>query len=230
MLAALLGMLPLSTTLAGSATGPGSPTAPLTFLPITPLGARCLSGSPFGFYHVPAVNASSTKWTVYLQGGGFCLNEASCWSRAHQKLGNSSFFPPRSECICMNGVVGYDGSCHCLYLPYCDGASFSGFREKPWPINASNPKGDAVYFRGLANLDDTLDCGALDVLVAPNPCLCCLHHSLGAQAGLCSIHRLPPVHRGAPFGSLARAVLWSPSAPSQTPLRTSASAAPPRSC
>jgi hypothetical protein len=141
----------------GLATGPGSPTAPLTFLPITPLGARCLSGSPYGFYHVPAVNTSSTQWTIYLQGGGYCLNEASCWSRAHQKLGNSSFFPPKSECICMNGAVGYDGSCHCLYLPYCDGASFAGFRENPWPINSSNPKGDAVYFRGLANLDDTLD-------------------------------------------------------------------------
>ena len=115
--------------LAGPATptsplaGPGSPTAPLTFLPITPLGARCLSGSPYAFYYVPAVNASSTSWTIYLQGGGYCLDEASCWSRAHSALGNSSLFPPRSECICMNGAVGYDGSCHCLYLPYCAAAA-----------------------------------------------------------------------------------------------------------
>ena len=138
--------------------GPNSPRAPLTFLPITPLGARCLSGSPYAFYYVPALNATNnTRWTVYLQGGGYCLDEASCWSRAHQALGNSSDFPRTSECICMNGAVGYDGSCHCLYLPYCDGASFAGFRAKPWPVNASSPAGDKVYFRGLANLDDTLD-------------------------------------------------------------------------
>jgi len=43
-----------------------------------------------------------------------------------------------------------DPDCNCLYLPYCDGASFSGYRPKPWPV----PKnGGNLTFRGLANLD-----------------------------------------------------------------------------
>ena len=50
-----------------------------------------------------------------------------------------------------------DGSaddCNCLYLPYGDGASFSGFREDPWPVPGSE---DVLYFRGIRNLDATVE-------------------------------------------------------------------------
>ena len=43
--------------------------------------------------------------------------------------------------------------CNCVYLPYCDGASFSGHREDPWPVPGGNA---TLAFRGLANLDATL--------------------------------------------------------------------------
>ena len=39
----------------------GGPTAPLTYLPVTPLGARCLDGSPYAFYHVPAARPSRSR-------------------------------------------------------------------------------------------------------------------------------------------------------------------------
>ena len=161
MLAALLVVLGTAPDVGAATGGTASyppPPAPLTFLPITPLGARCLDSSPYGFYFVPAKGgaASSTKWTLYLQGGGWCTTEASCWSRAHIATGTSSLFPRTSRCRCMNGPGVDDQTCNCLYLPYCDGASFSGFREAPWPVNATNPHGDKLYFRGLANLDDTL--------------------------------------------------------------------------
>ena len=45
------------------------------------------------------------------------------------------------------------GDCNCVFLPYCDGASFSGHREDPWPVPGGNA---TLAFRGLANLDATL--------------------------------------------------------------------------
>lgn len=53
--------------------------------------------------------------------------------------------------------------CNCADLIYCDGASFSGFREKPWPV----PPGQwgrlkpnnisELNFRGILNLDGVVD-------------------------------------------------------------------------
>jgi len=44
--------------------------------------------------------------------------------------------------------------CNCIYLPYLDGGSFSGYRTEPWPV--STQPGKVVYYRGLRNLDATL--------------------------------------------------------------------------
>lgn len=48
-----------------------------------------------------------------------------------------------------------DADCNCIFLRYCDGASFAGFRPKPvaHPQNASQ----LMYFRGLKNFDASLD-------------------------------------------------------------------------
>jgi hypothetical protein len=54
--------------------------------------------------------------------------------------------------------VEEDGSmsdCNCLYMLYCDGASFSGFRSAPLPVSG-HPE-DTIVFRGIKNLDATLD-------------------------------------------------------------------------
>ena len=44
--------------------------------------------------------------------------------------------------------------CNCLRLPYLDGASFSGYRPKPWPVPGTN---ETVTFRGIKNFDAALD-------------------------------------------------------------------------
>lgn len=41
-----------------------------------------------------------------------------------------------------------------MFLPYCDGSCFTSDRDAPWPVNGSN---SSLHFRGLANLDRTLD-------------------------------------------------------------------------
>eukprot|EP00035_Acanthoeca_spectabilis_P032346 m.18374 g.18374 ORF g.18374 m.18374 type:complete len:573 (+) comp5309_c0_seq2:589-2307(+) len=129
----------------------------LTLLPQTAgdLSPACLDGSPYGVYFRPSPTRSSA-WTVFLQGGGWCYDESDCLSRSHTVLGSSKEWPATSGCNCLNlkpeGAL--DDSCNCLFLPYGDGASFSGFRPNPWPVPNSNA---TLTFRGIKNLDAALD-------------------------------------------------------------------------
>ena len=47
-----------------------------------------------------------------------------------------------------------DHTCNCIYMPYGDGASFSGFRKDPWPVPGTN---QTLMFRGIKNFDATLN-------------------------------------------------------------------------
>jgi len=128
-------------------------------------GAACLDGSPYGFYFRPA-KTGSTRWSIFMQGGGWCYNEAECADRAGGHLGSSIGWPRHEGgCQCYNadeeGLAPTD-DCNCLYLPYCDGASFSGHRDDPWPVLSAAAGGSdgavtQLMFRGLRNLDATLD-------------------------------------------------------------------------
>ena len=115
----------------------------------------CLDGSPYGFYFVPSTT-KSTKWTISINGGGWCYDEVDCYCRSKTGLGTSTTMSPTSTCACMNpnedGTM--DNDCNCLHLPYSDGASFSGYRNAPWPVPGTN---ETVTFRGIKNLDGVLD-------------------------------------------------------------------------
>jgi hypothetical protein len=50
---------------------------------------------------------------------------------------------------------GLATDCNCIYLPYLDGGSFSGAVNHPVPV--STHPGKFLHYRGLANLDATLD-------------------------------------------------------------------------
>ena len=116
----------------------------------------CLDGSPYGVYHRTSPTGS-TKWTMFLQGGGWCYDEKDCLARSKTAIGSSLHWPATSGCGCMNvneadGTI--DDTCNCIWLEYCDGASFSGFREEPWPVPNSN---STLTFRGIRNLDAAVD-------------------------------------------------------------------------
>jgi hypothetical protein len=138
----------------GATTAPGN----LTFLPQDKGGESpaCLDGSPYGFYFQPSTTGSN-KWTISINGGGWCYDEVDCLCRSNSSLGSSKMLPPTSSCGCMNpnedGTMDQD--CNCLHLPYSDGASFSGFRAEPWPVPTM--PGKAVTFRGIKNFDGVLD-------------------------------------------------------------------------
>merc|ERR1711990_1036142 len=56
--------------------------APLTLLPQDKgdESPACLDGSPYGFYFVPS-RTNSTKWTISIEGGGWCYDEVGCYQR-----------------------------------------------------------------------------------------------------------------------------------------------------
>ena len=61
-----------------------SSTAPLILLPQDEgdQSPACLDGSPYGLYYVRS-RSNSTKWTIYLEGGGWCDDEIGCLGRAN---------------------------------------------------------------------------------------------------------------------------------------------------
>ena len=100
---------------------------------------------------------------------GWCYNEAECYSRSKGALGTSTAWPPTMpfslepagfhfrqwEMGCMNAEGDtLDMDCNAVYLPYGDGASFAGFRAKPWSVPGTNEK---LWFRGIKNLDATVE-------------------------------------------------------------------------
>mmetsp|Transcript_31828 Transcript_31828/g.83401 ORF Transcript_31828/g.83401 Transcript_31828/m.83401 type:complete len:427 (-) Transcript_31828:1841-3121(-) len=130
---------------------------PLTLLPQDKgdQSPACLDGSPYGFYFSPSPS-KSTKWTVNINGGGWCYDEVDCLCRSKTQLGTSTVLPKSGSCSCMNPNEdgSMDESCNCVHLPYSDGASFSGYRSEPWGVPNSTEK---ITFRGITNLDAVMD-------------------------------------------------------------------------
>ena len=136
----------------------------LVFLDTPGEEATCLDGSPYAFYIWPG---TSSNWSFFINGGGWCLNEEECQIRAGTALGSSKGYnisgawgpPPGNR----NGgpaaytCQGLDPNCTRVFLPYCDGSCFSSFRKQPWPVNGTASASPALHFRGFANLARTLD-------------------------------------------------------------------------
>ena len=61
----------------------------------------CLDGSKYGFYFVPSTT-NSTKWTISIEGGGWCYDEDACFSRSKMSLGSSKSWAKTAGCGCMN--------------------------------------------------------------------------------------------------------------------------------
>ena len=132
--------------------------APLIKLPQPPgeeaTYPAALDGSPFGFYF--SGSNTSTKWTINIQGGGWCYDEKDCLCRSTGSLGTSTVAKPTTHLGCSNPLPNgsTERDCNSVDLLYLDGASFSGYRTKPWPVPGTNK---SLWFRGIKNLDATLD-------------------------------------------------------------------------
>ena len=94
---------------------------PLTLLPQDKgdESPACLDGSPYGFYFQPSTTGS-TKWTVSINGGGWCYDEVDCFCRSKTGLGTSKADGKTGGCSCINpkedGTMETD--CNCIHMPY----------------------------------------------------------------------------------------------------------------
>jgi len=121
--------------------------------------AKCLDGSQAGFY---IRNGSADKFLVFFEGGGWCYDSncgeptsqgtlADCRLRSLQRLGSSKYWHHTRDSS-LAGMLSVDAKANpvfhdytLVYLPHCDGTSWSG---------------DAVlgglHFKGRAILDAIL--------------------------------------------------------------------------
>ena len=94
--------------------------------------ARCMDGSPYGFYYRPATDpANATKWVVELQGGGWCYNEGACYGRTLPSYAGGVFGSSNNWTSTMTGYFLEYQSWNRVFLRYCSGASFTGYRREP---------------------------------------------------------------------------------------------------
>jgi len=106
----------------------------------TPDNAICLRGTP---YQVAIRRGSSNKVLLYLEGGGACWDNQTCWVAPQAKLTSDPYFgfgildPTNAD----NPLLDWN----VVYVPYCDGSVFSG-------DNTVTYDGGVTYHHGLANL------------------------------------------------------------------------------
>lgn len=120
--------------------------------------AVCLDGSRATFYLNRGSGSGASKWLIYHEGGGWCESMDDCLHRSTiSGLGSSEgspdtltfrnqFFRDVSEPGIFTRDPDANPTAHNwnhVYLPYCDGASFSGNLDQP-----VEHKGTALYFRG----------------------------------------------------------------------------------
>eukprot|EP00026_Physarum_polycephalum_P007232 Phypoly_transcript_07290.p1 GENE.Phypoly_transcript_07290~~Phypoly_transcript_07290.p1 ORF type:complete len:443 (+),score=46.68 Phypoly_transcript_07290:137-1465(+) len=88
--------------------------------------ARCLDGSPAGYYLYKTSNPNNANnWVFWLEGGGWCFpnspypNVDNCYNRLGGGLGSSKYWPSS-----MN--IGFFRDYNYVYLQYCSGDFHSG--------------------------------------------------------------------------------------------------------
>ena len=137
------------------ATGVKSAAFTLTLMPdaVTTLNARCLDGSPGGYYWRSAANPDdASKFALILNGGGWCYDAEDCVGRSHTDLGSSKGW---ASTIADDGITSSDpafnptfAGFNVAYLYYCDGTSYSGNLSEPLVVN-----GTTLHFRGFSILN-----------------------------------------------------------------------------
>ena len=113
-------------------------------------GAVCLDGSPPAYYHRPGIGPNERSWIIHFNGGAWCFDANACVERSHGSLGSTKKLPKSPPIIqginSPNPTVNPDFyDWNLVWVVYCDGASFTGNREKPITSKSS---GQSIYLRG----------------------------------------------------------------------------------
>jgi hypothetical protein len=118
-------------------------------------GAVCLDGSPAAYYLRAPLKASaprSTKWVIFMEGGGWCGSDGNCADRALTDLGSSKAYPSTIANAEGTGLYDQFDTFNIVYAKYCDGSSFTGDVWAPVSTGKST-----IYYRGRRILDALFD-------------------------------------------------------------------------
>ncbi|MBI3786449.1 MAG: hypothetical protein HY270_23925 [Deltaproteobacteria bacterium] len=112
-------------------------------------GPICIHGDPFRVYVRPG---TSNNVLFYLEGGGACWNNDTCWVHSRAKLtaapiGPLDIFP---GIFLRNDPTNPFTDWNMVYVPYCDGSVFSG-------DNIADYTGGRAWHRGVSNLSTGVD-------------------------------------------------------------------------
>ncbi|XP_042431212.1 pectin acetylesterase 5-like isoform X2 [Zingiber officinale] len=109
-------------------------------------GALCLDGSPAAYHLTKGFGSGSDKWIVHLEGGGWCLSLDSCSYRKSTLLGSSNYMERQISFVGILSSIPSQNpdfyNWNKVKVRYCDGASFSGYRE------SEVQNGTILFFRG----------------------------------------------------------------------------------
>ena len=124
--------------------------------------AKCLDGTPFGYYvrRANPLSENREKWIVFLQGGGLCVEPIDCIIRKNNSEGRgsssyweSTFNPGESG---LQDIVSDDPNINPyfynfnhVYLRYCSGDTWTGTRTS---FDLSG-----LWFSGHNNIKATID-------------------------------------------------------------------------
>jgi len=123
----------------------------LNLLQIGEGGNACLDGSPFGYYLQR--NTSSSSWVIDIAGGGWCDSVADCATRSIRLASSTTWDATRNGVGITSDNAQDNPAFHTynhVYFPYCDGSSFTSFRDKPLATNKKTRP--FLHMRGRANL------------------------------------------------------------------------------
>jgi hypothetical protein len=124
-------------------------------------GAVCLDGSPPGYYFRPGLTPDTDKWRIHFRGGGWCFTAQDCYWRLTNELGSSKYWDPNiaNTTNSPNGFMSNDtksnpyfANWNTVFIPYCDGSSYTANNEKIINYNGSN-----IYLRGFRVLNALFD-------------------------------------------------------------------------
>ena len=88
----------------------------------------CNDGTPYVYYK--HLNASSPNWVVFLMGGGYCYDDASCIDRKKTVGYATSSHGFKATRVFSHGIMSGDdnqfANWNRIFLPYCTSDAFSG--------------------------------------------------------------------------------------------------------
>ncbi|CAI5481385.1 unnamed protein product [Closterium sp. Yama58-4] len=109
-------------------------------------GAKCLDGSPPGYYIRRGRGAGGANWHVHLPVGGWCGDERSCTRRSLNPLGSTTHWAARAPAAgygrkkaypAFSGLLSSNAAVNPAFhtwnlvrLVYCDGGGYTGTRGR----------------------------------------------------------------------------------------------------